>query len=270
MKTDVKNEYKGKLAIVTGASRGIGYELAHVFAENGFNLIIAADSERIFEAAKDLEEYGVVVDPIMADLATYEGVESLVERIKMKGIPIHSLALNAGVGTSGDFVTIPLEKELNLIQLNIVANVHLTKKLLPQMLTSREGKILFTSSIAADMPGPYYAVYAASKAFVQSFAEGLRFELKDTGVSVTSLQPGPTDTNFFARAEMHNTPAGKSENKDDPRDVARDGFEALMEGRDHVVAGSFMNKVRTGIAKVLPQVAQSKVHSMDVKPDTHQ
>jgi uncharacterized protein len=127
------------------------------------------------------------------------------------------------------------------------------------------GRVLFTSSLAAEMPGPYYAVYAASKAFVQSFAEAIRIEVKDKGVTVTALQPGATDTNFFARAEMLDTKAGKAK-KDDPADVARQGFEALMAGKDHVVAGSYMNTIRAGVAKVITEVQGAKLQAKSTKP----
>jgi short-subunit dehydrogenase len=145
--------------------------------------------------------------------------------------------------------------------------VHLSKRVLPDFVAKNEGKILFTSSIAAEMPGPYYAVYAASKAFVQSFSEALRNELKDTGVIVTALQPGATETNFFARADMLDTKAGESK-KDSARDVALQGFEAMINGDDHVVAGSFANKIRTTLARVMPETVQAKVHAMDTKPDS--
>lgn len=259
--------YAGKLAVVTGASSGIGKELAHVFAENGFNLIIAADGEGIYEVARELEAYGHEVEAVQVDLATYDGVETLYQQIIARNTPIHSIAMNAGVGVGGEFLETDLVDEMNLIQLNIVSLVHMTKKILPKMVSNNDGRILFTSSIAAEMPGPYYAVYAASKAFVQSFSEAIRSELKDTNITVTALQPGPTDTNFFARADMLDTKAGKGK-KDDPRDVALEGFNALMDGDDHVVVGSFSNKVKTTMARIMPETVQAKVHSMDTKPDS--
>jgi short-subunit dehydrogenase len=264
---DETTTYKDKLAVVTGASKGIGMELARVFAEKGFSLIIAADSEGIYEVKKDLEAYGNSVQAVQVDLATYEGVETLYQNIIAANKPIHSICLNAGVGLSGEFLETELEKELNLIQLNIVSLVHLTKKVLPELVSRNDGRLLFTSSVAAEMPGPYYTVYAASKAFVQSFAEAIRFELKDTNITVTALQPGPTDTNFFARADMLDTKAGKDK-KDDPRDVALEGFEALMAGKVHVVAGSLKNKIQTTMARIMPETVQSRVHSIDTKPDS--
>lgn len=267
-----ERNYTGKLAVITGASSGIGMEMAHVFAENGFNLLIAAENDNIHDVARDLEAYGTTVEAIQADLATYDGVHTLLDAIKAKGTPVHSIAMNAGVGVGGPFIETDLAKEMNLIQLNIVSLVHLTKHLLPDFVRRNDGRILFTSSIAAEMPGPYYAVYAASKSFVQSFSEAIRSELKDMNedskVTITALQPGATDTNFFARADMLSTKAGKSDSKDDPRDVARDGFNALMDGKDHVVAGSFKNKVQATMARLMPETMQAKVHSMDTKPDS--
>jgi short-subunit dehydrogenase len=264
--TNEKN-YQGKLAVVTGASSGIGYELAKVFAENGFNLMIAAEDNGIHEAAKDIKAYGHDVEAVQVDLSTYEGVEILYECMKKSPTPVYALAMNAGVGVGGEFIETDLAREMNMIQLNIVSLVHLSKRVLPDFVAKNEGKILFTSSIAAEMPGPYYAVYAASKAFVQSFSEALRNELKDTGVTVTALQPGATETNFFARADMLDTKAGESK-KDSARDVALQGFEAMINGDDHVVAGSFANKIRTTLARVMPETVQAKVHAMDTKPDS--
>ena len=180
---------------------------------------------------------------------------------------MHSVAINAGFGVGGEFISTDLYRELNLIQLNIVSVVHLTKRLLPEFVLRNEGRILITSSIAAEMPGPYYAVYAASKSFVQSFTEAIREELKDTEIVITALQPGPTDTNFFARADMLDTKAGKDK-KDDPKEVAQDGFDALMSGKDHVVAGSLKNAVKTTMARVMPETLQAKVHSKDTKPES--
>jgi short-subunit dehydrogenase len=261
-------DYEGKFAVVTGASSGIGMELARVFAENGFNLLIAAETEGIHDVAKDLEAYGHTVEALQLDLSTYEGVETLYQNIIAKNMPVHSIAMNAGVGVGGEFLETDLQKEMNMIQLNIVSLVHLTKKILPDFVSRNDGRILFTSSIAAEMPGPYYAVYAASKAFVQSFAEAIRSELGETKVVITALQPGATDTNFFARADMLDTKAGKDPKKDDPRDVALDGFHALMEGKDHVVAGSFKNKIQTTMARMMPETMQAKVHSIDTKPES--
>lgn len=262
-----KHKYEGKFAVVTGASSGIGLELAKIFASNGFNLLIAAENEEINDVAKDIEAYGHTVQALQVDLSTYDGVEELYSAIQALPAPIHSIAMNAGLGVGGQFIETDLSREMNLIQLNIVSLVHLTKRLLPEFVLRNEGRILFTSSLAAEMPGPYYAVYAASKAFVQSFAEAIRDELQDTKVVITALQPGATETNFFARADMLDTKAGRNK-KDDPKELAQDGFDALMSGKDHVVAGPFSNTVKATMARVMPETLQAKVHSKDTKPDS--
>jgi len=248
------------LAVVTGASSGIGYELAKQFAQNGFNLLITANDAGINTAAQDLERLGAQVATMQADLATYEGVEKLYDAISSSGYPVDAIAINAGVGVGGDFARdTDLKDEINLINLNVVSAVHLSKRVVKDMVARGSGRILFTSSIAALMPGPFEAVYAASKAFIQSFSAALRNELKDTGVTVTALQPGPTDTNFFHRADMDDTRAGAG-SKDDPADVAAEGFEALMDGKDHVIAGSLKTKAQGAATKLMPETARAAQH----------
>ncbi|AFZ30590.1 short-chain dehydrogenase/reductase SDR [Gloeocapsa sp. PCC 7428] len=260
------NSLTRPLAVVTGASNGIGYELAKQFAQNGFDLLVTATGESINEAAQAFEKLGAKVKTVQADLATYDGVEALYSQIKAIGQPVEAIAINAGVGVGGDFAReTDLQDELNLINLNVVSSVHLAKRVVKDMVERSKGKILFTSSIAALMPGPFEAVYAASKAFVHSFAEGLRNELKDTGVTVTSLMPGPTDTNFFHRAGMDDTKAGASK-KDDPAEVAKQGFEALMAGKDSVIAGSVMTKIQGNVSKVLPDTIAAEQHRQLTEP----
>ncbi len=253
------------LALITGASSGIGYELAKIFAKNGFDLIIAAEDKGLLEAATAFRNLGATVESVQTDLAQYDGVENLYNRIILAGKPLSAVAINAGVGVGGEFAETDLRSELNLIQLNITSAVHLTKRILPNLIAQGHGRILFTSSLAAEMPGPYYAVYAASKAFLQSFSEAIREEVKEKGISVTALQPGATETNFFSRAGMLETKAGVGK-KDDPADVAQDGFDALMAGKDHVVAGSFMNKVQATLGKILPESQGAKMQGRSVKP----
>ncbi len=247
-------------AVVTGASSGIGFELGRQFAKNGYDLLIAAENPEIATAARLLAEEGATVQPIRVDLATYEGVEELYAAIQQTERPVDAIALNAGVGHGGDFATgTDLKEEFNIIDLNVTSTVHLAKRVLPAMVERGEGKVLFTSSVAATMPGSFQAVYNASKAFVLSFAEAVRNELKDTGVTVTALMPGPTDTNFFARAGMQETKVGAGE-KDDPAQVAEQGFKALMEGDDHVVAGSMKNKMQVLAGKLLPDTMKAEMH----------
>jgi uncharacterized protein len=254
------------LAVVTGASSGIGRELARQFATHGFDVIVAAEDSGLVPAADDLAATGAQIQPVRADLATFGGVVQLLEAIAATGRKVDAVALNAGIGNGGAFIDVPLADEERLIDLNIGSTVHLTKRILPDMVARGAGRVLFTSSVASQMPGPYYATYAASKSFIQSFAQALRYELKDTGVTVTTLLPGPTDTEFFERAGMEATAAGSSD-KDDPADVARDGFEALMAGKSQVVGGSAKNKLQVTAAKLLPDQAKAATHATMTKPE---
>jgi len=257
-----------QFAVVTGASSGIGRELAKQFAQNGFDLLITSTGPDIAEAAREIEGHGAHVQTTTADLATYDGVESLYRAIQGAGRPVDAIAINAGVGVGGDFTReTDLQDELNLIQLNVAGTVHLAKRVLPDMVASGQGRVLFTSSIAALMPGAFAAVYNASKAFVQSFSEALRNEVKDTGVTITALQPGPTDTNFFQQADMEDTKVGESK-KDDPAEVAKQGFEALMAGKDHIIAGTLMTKVQGRMVKIMPDTATAQMHRGMAEPES--
>lgn len=256
-----------KLALITGASTGIGYELAKVFAKNNYDLIINSSTERIAERVPELEAFGVKVYDVQADLATREGCDLLYGKVSSLGRLLDVAVLNAGVGASGEFTQTSFEKELNVMNLNVVYTVYLTKLVLKDMVDRNEGKILITSSIAGEMPGPYYSVYAASKAFLQSFTEAIRYEMKDLkkNITITALQPGPTDTEFFERADMEDTPVGQGK-KDDPAVVAQDGFDALMSGKDHVVAGSFKNKLQATAAKFLSDQQGASAHASGSRP----
>ena len=241
-----------QLAVITGASSGIGLELAKVFAANGYDLLIAAEDAELTTALEELKSEKVSLEAHRVDLATEAGVIELYCHISNTGCPVDALALNAGVGAGGAFATeTSLEDELRLIDLNVRSTVHLCKLVVADMVERDAGRILITSSIASTMPGAFQAVYNASKSFDQSFALAIRNELKDTGVSVTALMPGPTDTEFFERADMEDTKVG-SEDKDDPAEVARQGYEALMAGEEKVVGGSLKNKVQTVAGKVIP------------------
>jgi uncharacterized protein len=255
----MQNEMETPFAVVTGASSGIGLELAKQFAEHGFDLLVTAENEALDQAEASLRSMGVMVDAVRADLATYDGVETLYDRIVASGRPVDAIAINAGVGVGGPFVETDLDAELNLIALNVTSVVHLTKRVVKDMVARDEGRILFTSSIAAEGPAPYEAVYAASKAFVQSFSGALRDELRNTGITVTALQPGATETEFFHRAGMDDTKVGASR-KSDPADVARQGFEALMAGKDHVVAAMAKEKAAVVVGQVMPESAKAAQH----------
>jgi uncharacterized protein len=256
-----------EFAVVTGASSGIGFELARQFAEHGFDLLIAAEDDAIEQAAADLRRDGQIqVTAVRTDLATFEGVEKLYAAVLESGRDVDALALNAGRGIGGEFVAdTDLADELNVIAVNVTSTVHLAKRVIPDMVRRDAGRVLFTSSIASTMPGTYQAVYNASKSFVQSFAEALRAELNDSNVSVTALMPGPTDTNFFHRAEMDDTKVGTG-TKDDPAQVAKEGFEALMKGKQKVVAGSARTKAQGAMSKVLPDQAKAEMHRKMAEP----
>jgi uncharacterized protein len=248
--------------MVTGATSGIGLELARQLADRGYDLIVAAEQDRVNEVAESLQGARTV----QADLAEFDGVETLVAASDFVGVPVSVLVINAGVGVGGPFAgESSVREHLNVVNLNVTSAVHLTKRILPRMIERGEGRLLFTSSVAATAPGPYEAVYAASKAFLSSFAEALREELKDTGVTVTALMPGPTDTEFFERAGMQDTKIGSGP-KDDPAEVAREGIEAMLAGKDHVVAGSAKNRLQTAAAKVLPDKVSAKAHAKNSEP----
>lgn len=262
------NTQQRPLAVVTGASSGIGFELAKVFAEEGFDLLITAEDEEIQTAQRELNQLTASVECTRLDLSREEDVERLYERIQATARPVDVLCLNAGIGEGGDFAReTDLRKELRMVDLNVRSVVHLCKLVVRDMVGRDEGRILITSSIASTMPGAFQAVYNASKSFDQSFALALRNELKDTGVSVTSLMPGPTETEFFERAGMEDTPIGESE-KDDAGEVARQGFEALMAGEERVVAGSFKNKAQVLAGKVLPDSVKAEMHRKQAQPAT--
>jgi short-subunit dehydrogenase len=255
------------LAVVTGASTGIGRALAQEFVDHGFDVVVVAEEDAIQAAAAELGAGGGRAIAVQADLATAEGVETVHRRVQELGVPVAAAALNAGVGVNGRFDQTSLEADLNLVDLNVRSTVHLAKLLVREMVARGEGRLLITSSIAAVAPGPYHATYAASKAFVHSFAEGIRQELKDTGVTVTSLMPGPTDTEFFARADMEDdTKIGRMDDKDDPAEVARDAFEGLMSGRSSVVAGSFSNRIQAELGTHLPDALAAPLLARMTKP----
>ncbi len=240
-----------QFAVVTGASSGIGLELAKQFAQHDFDVLIAADGDGINAAARELEALGAKVESVQVDLASHDGVHKLQSAIQSSGRPVDAIALNAGIGVSGPFAETDLSQELQMVNLNVVSTLHLAKYIVKDMVARHAGRILFTASIAGTMPTPYEAVYGATKAFVRSLSQSLREELKDSGVSVTALMPGATETNFFHRAGADDTKLGASE-KDDPAEVAKEGYEALMAGKDHVVAGSFKNKLQAAAGYALP------------------
>jgi uncharacterized protein len=253
------------LALVTGASSGIGLELARQFAGHGFDLVVNAEDTELTAAAEQLRRSGATVQAVQADLRTIEGVQAVYDTVTATGRPLAAAALNAGVGKGGPFVENALEDELAIVDLNVRSTVVLAKHVLRDMVARNEGRVLFTSSVASTMPGPYQAVYNASKSFVQSLAEALATELRDTGVTVTSLMPGPTDTEFFERGDLMDTKLGQGP-KDDPAQVARQGFEAVMKGETKVLGGSVMSKAQAVVNSVLPDKLKSAGHAKMAEP----
>lgn len=255
-------------AVVTGASSGIGFELAKVLAEEGFDLLVTAEDEELEAAQRELNQLTASVECTRLDLSREEEVAKLYQRIQATARPVDVLCLNAGIGAGGDFAREnELRKLLRLIDLNVRSTVHLCKLVVEDMVARDQGRVLFTSSIGSTMPGAFHAVYNASKSFVQSFALALRNELKDTGITVTSLMPGPTDTEFFERGNLEGTPVAEGP-KDDPADVARQGIEALMAGKEKVVAAGLKSKAQEASAKVLPDPVKAEMHRKMAEPPT--
>jgi short-subunit dehydrogenase len=256
-----------KLALVTGASSGIGLFLAEELAKREYDVVICSAGERLDSAAQELSANRVQISSIRADLATRQGVEELWRQVESLGRKLDVACINAGVGVGGLFSETDLDAELNMVELNCAGTVQLAKYVVNHMIGQGEGRILFTASIAGEMVAPREAVYAATKAFVLSFAHSLRYELRDSGISVTALQPGPTDTDFFHRAGMDNTQVGsEGKSESQPADVARQGIEALLAGKDHVYAASGKTKLEGMLANIVPGAAKGAMHEKMAKP----
>jgi short-subunit dehydrogenase len=255
-----------KFAIVTGASSGIGLELARQCVEHDFDVLICAeDPAGLQPAQQHLSAAGAQVFTVACDLATFDGCEKLARMVDEIGRPVDALLLNAGIGVGGEFVTNDLEDEMEMVMLNVMSVIHLSKRIVPKMVERGQGRVLITASVASTSPAPYLAVYGATKAFDLSFAEALRFELKGTGVTVTALQPGATETEFFARAEMEDTAVAEGK-KDDPADVAKAGFDAMMEGKDKVIAANIKSKIEGWMGEILPEPLKAKMQGKQTRP----
>ncbi len=252
------------LAVVTGASTGIGYELARYAASKGYDLIVAADEPEIEAAAEKLRSTGAEVEAVEADLSTKEGVEKLYGAIKACGRPVDALLANAGRGLGDGFLDQDPDAWRKVVDTNITGTLDLIQRVGRDLRDNNEGRILITGSIAGFIPGSYQAVYNASKAFLDSFAFALRNELKDTSVTVTCLMPGATETEFFDRAEMEDTKIGASK-KDDPAEVAKQGFEAMLKGEGDVVTG-WHNKLQSAIANITPAGLLAEQHRKQAQP----
>jgi short-subunit dehydrogenase len=249
-------------AIVTGASTGIGFELAKRCAKEGYDLLIAADEPEIEKAAVSLRGEGAEVEALQADLATTEGVDKLYEAAK--GRRVDALLANAGRGLGHAFLDQDFRKARRVVDTNITGTVYLVHKVGNDMRRRNAGRILIVGSIAGFTPGSFQAVYNGTKAFLNSFSFALREELKETKVTVTCLMPGATETEFFRRAEMMDTAVGTAE-KDDPAEVANDGFDAMIKGEGDVVSG-FKNKVQSATANVTPAGVLARQHRKMAEP----
>lgn len=249
--------------VITGASTGIGRAFADLFADEGFDVVLAADEPEVQDLAAEVHQRtGREAVPVEVDLTEPAGVERLHAVLGDLGRTPECAVLNAGVGAWGRIDEVPLEQNLRVVDLNVRSTVHLTALLARDMVAAGRGRLLLVSSIAAVAPGPHHATYAASKAFVHSFAEAIRVELEATGVSVTSLLPGPTDTEFFARNDMEDARVARGP-KDPPEQVARQGYEAMLKGKDKVVGGRRANTVASLLGSVVPDPLAARLASRE-------
>jgi uncharacterized protein len=252
-----------QLAVVTGASSGIGLALARCCAQYGFDLVIAADDPGIKGAATELQTHGVEVEAVLCDLSTVAGVDRLYRALR--GRDVDALLANAGHGLGRAFLDQDFEQARHVLDTNVTGTIYLVHKIGWDMRARKSGRILLTGSIAGFVPGAFQAVYNGTKAFIDSFSFALRNELKDSGVSVTCLLPGATETNFFARAGLLDTRIGR-ESKEDPAVVAKAGFDAMLKGRGSVVVG-FKNKLEVAAAHIIPDETLAEVHRGIMGPD---
>lgn len=257
-----------ELAFVSGASSGIGYQLALQLAERGYDLAITAHGDRLQQAAKDFEGAGATVHVFQADSTKRDEVEKAWRGIEALNRPVAVACINAGIGESGLFASeSSLEQELAIVDLNCASTVQFAKFISAAMVKRGQGNILFTASIASETTSPKMAVYSASKAFVLSLSKSLRFELKDFGVNVTALQPGPVDTNFFEVAHMQDTKIGTDGKKsNEPDEVAKSGLDALFSGEEHVYAADWMTKLQGAVAGITPDSVQAKMQEKYMEP----
>lgn len=241
-----------QIALITGGTSGIGLELARLLAADGHHLaIVARDAEELSAVSTELSQrYNVEVIPVREDLFDPEAPRRVLEELERRNRTVNILVNNAGQGVYGEFADTDLDRELAIVRLNINACIVLTKYILKDMLSRNSGRILNVSSIAGKIPGPYQAVYHGTKAFVHFFSEAIRNELRETNITVTSLLPGATDTDFFSKADMEASKMVQEGDLADPADVAKDGYNALMEGKDMVISG-FKNKMQVGMSHLM-------------------
>jgi short-subunit dehydrogenase len=257
-----------QLAIVTGASTGIGYHLAAICAKNGFDLIVAADEPKIQAAAEDFRGLGARVEAVEADLSTAEGVERLYAAAKAFGQPVDALLANAGRGLGRGFLDQDIDAAMRVVETNVSGTIRLVQLIGRDMRARGDGRILITGSIAGFIPGAFQAVYNGTKAFLNSFSFALRNELKDSGVTVSCLMPGPTETEFFKRGDLLDSDVGQAK-KDDAAKVAQDGFDAMMNEEGDVVSG-WKNKMQAALANITPSSLLAEQHRKMAEPGSAQ
>ncbi len=248
----------------TGASTGIGFELAKLAAQDGYDLIVAADEPRIDAAAREFEAFGTRVDAVEVDLSTIEGVDTLLAAAEGRSVDV--VIANAGISKGGAFLDQEVASWQRSIGTNVTGTVYLLQRVLREMVARDAGKVLVTGSIVGYIPGPFNAIYNATKAFIDNFTEALRNELKDSeGVTLTTLMPGATDTEFFDRAGMRDTQVGQDDSKADPAKVAKDGWDAMLSSKEHIVSGLF-NKAQVLATGVVPQAVLAEQHRKIAQP----
>ncbi|WP_293882891.1 SDR family oxidoreductase [Sphingomonas sp.] len=255
-----------KFAIITGASTGIGFELAHLAVDNGYELLVVADEALINDAAADFRRKGAEVQAIELDLSTIDGVDQLLAAVDGRRVDL--LCANAGHGLGHAFLDQDTDDWRHVIDTNITGTLYLVQNVLRDMIVRDDGKILVTGSIAGFIPGSFQAVYNGSKAFVDSFTDALRNEIKEAkGITITTLMPGPVETEFFERGDMLDTSVGANPSKSDPADVAKDGWDALFAGKASVVSG-WKNKIQAALAHVTPAAILAEQHRKMAEPGT--
>jgi len=257
---------QNKYALITGATSGIGYELAKLFAKDKYNLVIVSrTSDDLERCAAEFRGEGIEVITMATDLSKEEAVFALYDEVKNKGLDIDVLVNDAGQGQYGEFINTDIQRELEIIRLNVMATVILTKAFLRDMVQKGSGKILQLSSIAGKIPGPLQSVYHATKAFIDSHTTALATEMKDSGITITALLPGPTETDFFNKAQMTESKMVKEGSLADAAKVAADGYKALMNGESYIISG-VKNKMQVAMADVMPDTASASMIEKQMEP----
>ncbi|WP_380786078.1 SDR family NAD(P)-dependent oxidoreductase [Sphingomonas sp. R86521] len=255
-----------KFAIITGASTGIGFELATLAAKDGYDILVVADEPLINAAAEDFKQFGTDVQSVEADLSSFEGVDQLLAAAG--GRQIDLLCANAGRGLGKAFLDQDVAEWRKVIDTNVVGTSYLLQKVLRDMVARNDGKVLVTGSIAGYIPGAFQAVYNGTKSYVDSFVAAIQNEIKESeGVTLTNLMPGPVETEFFDRAHMMDTSVGTDPKKSDPADVAKDGWDAVMAGKAAIVSG-WKNKIQSAVANITPNAVLAEQHRKMAEPGT--